>query len=141
MKSGSFTNSGWRDLDRKLAALSRGVPADRQRAALHAGGEIIAEEARRLAPFLTGELRDSIIVADERDARIYGKLNLPAMSVFIGPAGSTEDGDVYYAKFQEFGWLDHPGSPFMRPAIASKRPEAERLVLSMLADDVIGLAR
>lgn len=141
MKAASFTSSGWREAERKLARMSAGVPQDRQRAALHAGGEIVAAEARRLAPFLTGDLRDSIIVADGRDARIYGKLNLPEMSVFIGPAGSTEDGDVYYAKFQEFGWLDHPGSPFMRPAIAAKRPEAEHLVMTLLAGDVIGMAR
>jgi HK97 gp10 family phage protein len=133
--------TGFRELDQQLAKLAAGVPEDRQRQALHAGGEIIAAEMRRLAPFLTGNLRDSILVADDRDARIYGKVNLPGMSVFVGPAGSTEDGDVYYAKFQEFGWLDNPGTPFARPAIATKRPEAERVVMSMLRRDVLELAR
>ena len=137
----SCKTSGFRDADRQLAKLAAGVPMQRKREALHAGGEIIAVEMRRLAPFLTGNLRESIIVADERDARIYGKVNLPGMSVFVGPAGSTEDGDVYYAKFQEFGWLDNLGNPFMRPAIATKRDEAERVVMSMLARDVLELAR
>ena len=137
----STKTTGFRELDRQLAILAAGVPAQRQQRALHAGGEVIAVEMRRLAPFLTGNLRDSIIVADERDARIYGKVNLPGMSVFVGPAGSTEDGDVYYAKFQEFGWLDNLGNPFMRPAIATKRADAERVVMSMLARDVLELAR
>ena len=139
--SSKFSVSGFDGLDKALAKLAGGVPESRMRALLHEGGEIIAAEARRLAPYDTGLLRDSIEVTDDRDARIYGKVNGDGMSVFVGPVGSTEDGDVYYAKFQEFGTVNHSAQPFMRPAIASKRPEAEALILKRLADDVNGMAK
>ena len=144
MSAMTFRSSGFRDLDRKLAALEKGVPEDRKRAALHAGGELIAVEARRLAPFDTGLLRDSIMVTDMNDARIYGtfgrRIDDGTVQVYVGPVGSTEDGDVYYAVFQEFGTRNMGAHPFMRPAIASKRPEAERLVAAMLLSDVMALA-
>jgi HK97 gp10 family phage protein len=141
MTVASFRTSGFRDLDRQLLRLSAGVSDDEKRAALHEGGEIIATEARRLAPYLTGLLQESILVVDARDARVYGKVNLPDMSVYVGPVGSTDDGDVYYARFQEFGWRDNPGNPFMRPAIATKRPEAERVIARRLGAAVIGAVR
>ena len=127
---------GFDKLDRQLAALTQGFADEELRGALRAGGEIIAEEARRLAPVDTGTLKNSITVMDDRDARIYGKVNLPAMSVYVGPVGSTDDGDVYYAKFQEFGTIRNAAQPFMRPAIASKRPEAERLIVDTLRADL-----
>jgi HK97 gp10 family phage protein len=136
----SVTSSGFADLDRQLAKLMGGVPQEQQREILHEGAQIIADEAKRLAPFLTGTLRDSIMVTDDRDARVYGKLNA-GISVYIGPVGSTEDGDVYYAKFQEFGTRYMQAHPFMRPAIAAKRPEAERLVMTRLAGAVLGMVR
>lgn len=141
----TFRSSGFRELDRKLAALEKGVSEDRKRAALHAGAELIAEEARRLAPVDTGLLRDSIKVADTNDARIYGTLGRRiddgAVRVYVGPVGSTEEGDVFYARFQEFGTRNMNANPFMRPAIAAKRPAAERLVASMLMTDVRALSR
>jgi HK97 gp10 family phage protein len=139
--SRKFSVSGFDGLDKALARLAGGVPEARMRALLHEGGEIIAAEARRLAPYDTGLLHDSIEVTDDRDARLYGKVNGPGISVYVGPVGSTEDGDVYYAKFQEFGTVSHSARPFMRPAIASKRPEAEALILKRLADDVNGLTK
>ena len=139
--SGKFSVSGFDGLDKALAKLSGGVHEGKLRALLHEGGEIIAKEARRLAPVDTGTLRDSIEVTDDRDARIYGKMNGPGISVYVGPVGSTEDGDVFYAKFQEFGTVNHSAQPFMRPAIASKRPEAEALILKRLANDVRDMSK
>lgn len=140
MKHG-FGASGFRDLDRQLSKLVQGVPEDKLRRALHEGGQIIAAEAKRIVPVDTGLLRDSIQVTDERDARIYGKLNGPGLSVYVGPVGSVEDGDTYYAKFVEFGTAWHGAQPFMRPALAAKRPDAERLILSKLRADTLGLVK
>lgn len=137
----SCKSEGFDRLDRQLAKMSVGIPQDRQRDVLHRGGQLIVDEAKRLAPFLTGALRDSIRVTDDREGLLYGKLNGTGMSVYIGPVGSVEDGDVYYAKFQEFGTIHMRATPYMRPAIASKRTEAEKLVLTLLAQDVLGMAR
>jgi len=123
---------GSRDMHRRLSKASLGVPEEVQRAILHEGAGLIVAEAKRLVPVDTGRLRDSIQVTDDLGARVYGKLNGFGLSVFVGPVGSTEDGDVYYAKFQEFGWLWSKGQPFMRPAIATQRPAAETLVLTRM---------
>ena len=137
----SFGMSGFAKLDRQLAALARGPSDSQQRAALHRGGQLIADEAKRLAPYKTGRLRDSIQVTDDRQGLLYGKLNGEGLSIYIGPVGSVEDGDVYYAKFQEFGTIHMKASPYMRPAIANKRPEAEKLVMTLLAQDVLDLVK
>lgn len=139
MSLASFKASGFDDLDRQFAKLLQGVPVEEQRAALHDGGQIIVAEAQRLVRYRSGLLHDSIMVTDERDARLYGKLNGSGISVYVGPVGSTEDGDVYYAKFQEFGTVNMPANAFMRPAIASKRVEAEHLVMTRLATAVLAI--
>lgn len=142
-----FKAEGFRHLDRQLAKLERGIPEQRKRAALHTAGQIIVVEAQRLAPHDTGRLRNSIRVTDDKDGLLYGKLNatgranLDGVSVYIGPVGSAEDGDVYYAKFQEFGTIHMQAQPFMRPAIAAKRPEAERTLVQLLGRDLLGLLK
>lgn len=136
----AYRSTGFDQLDRQLAAMARGIPEAKRRAALHQGGQLIVDEAKRLAPYRTGLLRDSIRVTDDREGLLYGKLN-GGLSVYIGPVGSVEDGDVYYAKFQEFGTLHMQAHPFMRPAIASKRAAAEKLVLTILAADVREMIR
>lgn len=137
----SCKSEGFDRLDRQMAKMASGIPQDRQRDVLHRGGQLIVDEAKRLAPVRTGALRDSIRVTDDREGLLYGKLSGTGMSVYIGPVGSVDDGDVYYARFQEFGTINMRAHPFMRPAIASERPEAERLVLTLLAQDVLGMAQ
>lgn len=141
MKVATFTCSGFGDLDRALAKLEQGPSEEQVRSALHEGAALIVTEAQRLVPYDTGTLHDSITVTDDRNARIYGKVNGSGISVYVGPVGSTEDGDVFYAKFVEFGTRYMGAHPFMRPAIASKRPLAEGLILSRLAADVLGMAK
>lgn len=62
-------------------------------------GEAVRDEARRIVPVLTGELRDSIeAVADE-----------PTLSVAIG---ATSD----HAAPVELGTQNQPPQPYLRPA-------------------------
>lgn len=57
----------------------------------------IADAARRLAPVDTGRLRDGIIVLES--------------------ANTTEIASTApYSLFQEFGTVNHPAQPFLRPA-------------------------
>lgn len=143
----SFKASGFRDLDKQLAKLASGVPEERKRQHLHTSGQIIVAEAKRLAPVATGTLRDSIRMTDDKQGLLYGKLNATGrgnsdgISVYIGPVGSVDDGDVYYARFQEFGTINMQAQPYMRPAIAAKRPEAERTLVQLLARDVLEMIR
>lgn len=141
MSAGSFKMQGWEKVQRQLGQLAKGVPQNVLRDILHEGGQLVADEARRLAPYLTGLLRDSILVVDANDARVYGKVNAGGASVYVGPVGSVDDGDVYYARFQEFGTRNMEANPFMRPAIATKRPQAEKLIAARLSTYVTAQAR
>lgn len=141
MKATAFKTQGFDRADRQLAQLGRGVPDQVKRDILHEGGQLIADEARRLAPYLTGALHDSILVVDANDGRIYGKVNAAGLSVYVGPVGSVDDGDVYYARFQEFGTRNMPAHPYMRPAVTTMRPQAEKLIAARFSTYVTAQAR
>ena len=47
----------------------------------------------------------------------------------------------HLTKFQEFGTVMMRANPFMRPAIAAKRPEAEALVQSILTQAAMEVLR
>ena len=70
--------------------------------ALEVVAEEIAEHARRRAPVLSGELRDSIHVT------LRGR----SLAVVAGAP---------YAAHVEFGTIDTPTQPFMRPAVTKGR--------------------
>lgn len=139
--------TGFDDLDRKLGRMAGGIDEAKQLAALFKGGQVIADEAQRLAPVDTGELQDSIKVVEARDGRLYAKVNtVPAapadgVSIYVGPVGSDEEGDIFYARYQEFGTARNEAQPFMRPALAATRDEADRIVAAELRRDVLDLAR
>lgn len=128
---------GFDRLDRKLAQFSSGLSEDVVLQALKSGAQIIADEAKRLAPVDTGLLRDSIEVSDKRDHLLYARQgDKGSLSVLVGPVGSTDDGPVRYARFVEFGTRRHEGQPFMRPAIAAKRDEAGRVTAEILRMEI-----
>ena len=124
--------NGLAELDKALATLPDKLQRNVARAALRAGCKEIAEEAKRLVPVKTGQLRDTIRVT----SRIRG--GVPTASV---KAGNPKKG-VFYAHIIESGAarhhiaaepgkmlrlldgtrvrsVNHPGfakKPFMRPA-------------------------
>lgn len=73
--------------------------------------EPVAVAARELAPYLSGDLRDNIIVStslpDGGDAEFNGQ------AAFVGPLS----GDIFYAGFLEFGTLKMRAYPFLAPAV------------------------
>lgn len=80
-----------------MAALEREIrpQVDRE---LERAAEAGAEDARRRVPVDTGRLRDSIKVARTANGARYGS-------------------DVDYALFVEFGTVDTPAQPFLRPGL------------------------
>lgn len=145
MKYAVPVRSGASDLDRKFAKLAAGIPESRLMEILHEGGEIIAEEQRRIVRVRTGRLQRSIKVTDARDARIYGTLGRrmfdDAKLVYIGPVGSDEHGDVFYARFLEFGTYKSDPYPFVRPALRTKRYRAQKLIGTLVTAELAKLAR
>ena len=118
------------DIDRKLAAIGNAVSPPVVKAALLEGGEVIAEEARRLAPVLTGQLQASIIVTFD-----LGGLNLSRVSerrwlttVYVGP----ERRQGFYGHMVEFGTEHSAAHPFMRPALDNTRDEVRQVIANRL---------
>lgn len=87
-----------RELARDLAA-APGKIQRRAPEAIRTTANAIQRDARRLAPRLTGALRNSI------------RSDIGALSATIGT-------DLYYAGYQEFGTSKMSPNPYMRPAFA-----------------------
>lgn len=82
-------------------------------AAVKAGAELVAQEARQRVPVQTGTLRDAIR-AERTDAAQY--------TVIAG------DKDAFYGHLVEFGTSRTAPRPFLTPAVEAKRDEVKNLV-------------
>jgi HK97 gp10 family phage protein len=100
-------------MDRLLKQVEGIANINTQSAAMK-GAQVIADEAQRLAPVLTGELRDSIHVEAE------------------GDGGADVVAGTDHAIFPEFGTSTQQAQPYMRPAVDTKSDEA----LRVMADDI-----
>ena len=91
-----------RDLQKKLGRLPGGARSASIRE-LHDAAVELRDESRLLAPKDTLDLERSIVAAPVRVS---------------GDVIETEYGtDNDHASFQEFGWEDNQGQPFIRPAV------------------------
>jgi len=123
---------GFDDLIRKLRAV---VPAMRKRVirnALAAGGRIVRDEAKRLAPVLQnptpyrtrGLLKKSLTVRTSKVARRAGDVGV---FVNVKPLkvgrGAKNPRDPYYWSFVNFGTKKMAARPFLSKA-ADKLPQA-----------------
>lgn len=79
------------------------------RAVLEAAGQIVETEAKRRAPYKTGNLRRSIV----HEVRGRGKDQHAIVAA-----------TAHYAAFQEFGTSRHAAHPFLRPALLVLRRAA-----------------
>ncbi|WP_333702895.1 HK97-gp10 family putative phage morphogenesis protein [Sphingobium yanoikuyae] len=124
---------GFDALDRKLVKIRDAVSPQSRERSLMAGAVVVQNEARRLAPVLTGNLRDSIIVS------LDGGLNSSAVSqrrfftaVYIGPSR----GKGFYGHMVEFGTSHSAPHPFMRPALDNTREEVKRAMGNSIWIDI-----
>ncbi|MEG8222419.1 HK97 gp10 family phage protein [Sphingomonas sp. HH69] len=120
-------------IDRKLVAIRDAVSPDARRRSLLIGAEIVLEEAKRLVPALTGNLRDSLIIS------FSGGLNTASISesrflttVYVGPS----EGQGFYGHMVEFGTIHMAAHPFMRPALDNTREEVKRAIGHSLWADI-----
>jgi len=102
-----------REINKALAAV--GVPKDAVKAAGKESGELVASEARSLAPVRTGALRDSIRVG----ATARGKI-----TVLAGNNRTSKSG-VPYANPIHWGWFKRHirPQPFFVTALGYTRSE------------------
>ncbi|MFS0736935.1 HK97-gp10 family putative phage morphogenesis protein [Sphingomonas sp. 1P06PA] len=106
---------GLKDVEARLEKLRSAAAAGEVRAALKAGGEVIASRAKELVPVDTGALRDSI------------EVQLPSGNAPTAIVGAREP-QGFYDNYIEFGTVNMPPQPFLRPAWEEQRDDAQRIV-------------
>lgn len=100
---------GLKDLQRAIDDAADALPPPVQQRALTTAAEPIRARASQLAPNRPGgvDLRDEIVV----EAAPRDEVNGGDPAVIIGPSERA-----FYGSFQEFGTINHPAQPFLRPA-------------------------
>ena len=103
-------------LESRLPEIIGALPL-RVGAAIHAGTEQMAQEAKDRAPVRTGELRDSI-EAREGISKDHGH----AYGIWA----------AWYWRFSEFGTVHEPARPWMIPAVESNKDSLVEAVRAAL---------
>jgi len=130
---------GERELRRKLDRLAKGPRQAAVEQALRAGAEIIAERARANVAVRSGQLRDSIdvgtnlkhfgpVFADGMVGLGSGRVEGRGVAVYVGPTAP----DGFYGHMVEFGTINAPAHPFMRPAFETSRAAAQQAIVAEL---------
>lgn len=129
--------TGAADIRRKLNKLRETTKHEVVQAALASGAEIVADEAKRLVPEKTGNLRASIGVGTQALNYSRSRLSRGHDEVFVGPRqGPSEEHDGFYGHMVEFGTARAAPHPFMRPAFDAKSKEALRAAIDHIADEL-----
>lgn len=111
---------GAEGLNRALKAVGDRTTGQLLEKAVRAGAELIAEEARRMAPRDSGDLAEGITVEPTR-------LQQGRAQIDIGP-GKRE----WYGRLVELGTEKMAAKPFLRPAFDTKADEARDAVANVL---------
>lgn len=124
---------GFRELDKALGDLVQQTNSARGRAVLRKTGrdalEPMAARAASLAPDRTGLLAFSIGISERGTRRaawrqasarfvapgVFEGIRKNSITLAMGPSGPFH-GQLYYAAHVEFGTVDTPAHPYMRPA-------------------------
>lgn len=121
---------GGADLAKRLNELPLAVSKRVQRQALMKGAEPIRASAASGAPrdpeANAPHLADNIVIGTRSKTRAGEGETI----VEVGPA--LQPSDHFYGYFQEYGTVDHPAQPFMRPAFDQNAQRSLNIVLSEL---------
>jgi phage gpG-like protein len=139
MARADFTLTGDKRLAAQLRDIDRAVRGKVLLRALVSGGLLIVNEAKRLAPYETGNLRRSLHVGGEGSS---GGLEGDTTGTDIGGQASGRDWaeisvgtNVEYAARREFGFAGadsrgrvyhDPATPYLRPALESEKAAAQK---------------
>ncbi len=122
----NFKIEGAKELNKALGSFTKDIEQKIAKQAVRAGANVIAKEARLLAPMgLTGTLKRSIKVV----AR--SKRTGDAVASVVTRSGkkyTLRNMNAWYAGMVEFGTSKNPARPFLRPALDSKGPEAIKAI-------------
>lgn len=134
--SQTITIEGLSETAAALEEFSKATTANILRRVLIAAGEPIAAAATAMAPRgPTGDLIASISVTPAQPSKMTrsGRKNYDKQSKV---EVLVEAGPVVEAVMQEFGTVNHPAQPFMRPAWQSQRGRALQIVTEQLGVEI-----
>lgn len=99
---------------------------------LDAAGNVLLAGMQKRVPRDTGNLHDSLSVAGPfRDGNYH--------YVAVGLNADVDAETARYGTAQEYGWgPDHPGQPFIRPAVDEDMSKARRALLDTLKSGLGG---
>lgn len=137
---------GFAELAERLKQLGPRVAKNTLRRAVSSGAAVVRNEARARAPVDTGEMRKDIQQKREKDAR--GEF-MARYSVFVRSgkksrlSGRARDiqKDSFYWKFIELGTSKYPATPFLAPALDTKKEEALKTIGEKLDEGIQKAAR
>lgn len=121
---------------RVLRNVGEALTPESRKDLLHQAGDIVADEMRRLAPVLSGDLRSNIVVS--ADPQGVGRVSQSywASTVYVGPARK-----IFYAHMVELGTSHSAPNPFMRVAVENTRDEVRALLATGVWSIVKSAAR
>jgi HK97 gp10 family phage protein len=137
----SITVSGSKSLQSKFDNLAKVAQGKLLERAVVSGALLIQNDAKRRAPYLTGNLRRSIHIGGHEDLNPGGQGiidttggGVPDPDVSSNNAAVYVGTDVIYAATQEFGRGGIPAQPYLRPAFDTQRGAAVREIGEALLD-------
>lgn len=138
MSSFNFKIEGARELDRALKRLGRDLETKVAKSAVRAGANVIAKEARLNVPEISGTLKRSIKVVTRSKRTGDAVASVVTRS---GKKWQSKDMDAWYAPLVEFATKHRAATPFMRPALDSKGPEAIQAMSKKIQQRISKLAK
>lgn len=124
----SMQMTGLRELGVAMKELDSRVQKRIARSATAAGARVIANEAKKLVPVDTGNLKKNIRTANLKP----NQPGLQETAVGVRVKGKKDD-SAYYFRFLEFGTAHMAPRPFLRPAFETKKQEAAGKIKDQLA--------
>jgi len=121
---------GLRELERALAELPKATAKNTLKRTLKLAAQPIADHAQRLAPRDTGGLAEGIMVTTKKPKKHKSKGRAFA-EIYIGPKARSVN-----AVPQEFGTVNHPAQPFMRPAWDAEKETSLDIIKNELGGQI-----
>lgn len=152
------TVRGFRELDKALGELPKSVSkplltrvAKRALEPMRAKAEALAPKAKApytigrfakgtLRTVFPGRLRDSLVIGAKRTRRAR-KAREPKRGVKLAMGVGSGNGALWYGALDEFGTVDTPAQPFMRPAWDGEAEGALEIIKDELGSEIAAAAK
>jgi len=140
----SIKVTGDRELIAKLKKLGDQTGGRMLETAVVSGALLVQNEAKRLAPVKTGNLRRSIHVgghSEESELADSTGSDIEGSSHSASEAHVLVGTNVEYGTYQEFGTSKIPARPYLRPALDEQADAVQTEIREALKDLILGAVR